>query len=666
MKHILNNIIKYLNSKDRTGAFQVKGEWGSGKTYFFKEVLPEKIKSETNRLQVMISLFGLGNIKEIPFRLLNAYINKKREQGLSANEDMNRGLDYLDLKYGVDRKLFGVDLHDEDEMIYCIIPKDKVYLCFDDVERFVTKENVEEILGTINNLTENLGFKVIVISNDHYHDKDSAAGYIKSKFKEKIIGSAVIFMPNVAEIYENVVDGYNDLTFSKFMKREDVERMFLPYRRDITSRKDFVNIRNIKFAVSNFYEVFDHYRNTTDEDKTITSLKYYLAFIIGVSIEYKKDILTDVDNHTIKYDTEVYSLNLGDDDEMNAKDVQEMFSEYEETSDEQEKRKKKEQYNAVYRRRFYTLYARKVNQRNVYHEELYNYITMGCPIDYEKLEANIEEKVFSLEKENSPGNTIVSQTLDGTIFNYTDDEIKAKMLTLLKSVEEGGLKVCAAYVNAFSFLDMYKTVVGKSHDELLTIFKKSITDYIANQDIDQMERTGLEMVAQDVPNGTRDFYNFMRDELHNKWKAGQSQGLEEMVELFNTDIPRFCGLFSERQGKVTVRYISEAVLHHIPEETVELRMHNLNPRGVHELAKLLIQRYSPQDIYAYHLLQEKGFLEAMKRGIKSIEGDDSVSKVEAKNVLLHQVEKALEYIRIAGETGGQVPVSDKMEYVISS
>lgn len=123
MGHIVNNIIKYLNSKDRTGAFQVKGEWGSGKTYFFKEVLPEKIKSETNRLQVMISLFGLGNIKEIPFRLLNAYINKKREQGLSANEDMNRGLDYLDLKYGVDRKLFGVDLHDEDEMIYCIIPK---------------------------------------------------------------------------------------------------------------------------------------------------------------------------------------------------------------------------------------------------------------------------------------------------------------------------------------------------------------------------------------------------------------------------------------------------------------------------------------------------------------------------------------------------------------
>lgn len=110
---------------------------------------------------------------------------------------------------------------------------------------------------------------------------------------------------------------------------------------------------------------------------------------------------------------------------------------------------------------------------------------------------------------------------------------------------------------------------------------------------------------------------------------------------------------------MTVRYISEAVLHHIPEETVELRMHNLNPRGVHELAKLLIQRYSPQDIYAYHLLQEKGFLEAMKRGIKSIEGDDSVSKVEAKNVLLHQVEKALEYIRIAGETGGQVPVHIK-------
>ena len=71
----------------------------------------------------MISLFGLGSVKEIPFRLLNAYINKKSELTGNVSEEMNRGLDYLDMRYGVDRKLFGIDLHDEDELIYNIIPK---------------------------------------------------------------------------------------------------------------------------------------------------------------------------------------------------------------------------------------------------------------------------------------------------------------------------------------------------------------------------------------------------------------------------------------------------------------------------------------------------------------------------------------------------------------
>ena len=179
MEHIVKNIVEYLKTQKSEGAFHVKGEWGSGKTYFFKEILPGKIKDDVDRIQVMISLFGLGSVKEIPFRLLNAYINKKSELTGSVSEEMNRGLDYLDMKYGVDRKLFGINLHDEDELIYNIIPKDKVYLCLDDVERFVTDNNVEEIMGTINNLVENMGYKVIVISNDHYQTKDQVAAVKK-------------------------------------------------------------------------------------------------------------------------------------------------------------------------------------------------------------------------------------------------------------------------------------------------------------------------------------------------------------------------------------------------------------------------------------------------------------------------------------------------------
>lgn len=54
-----------------------------------------------------------------------------------------------------------------------------------------------------------------------------------------------------------------------------------------------------------------------------------------------------------------------------------------------------------------------------------------------------------------------------------------------------------------------------------------------------------------------------------------------------------------------------------------------------------------QDIYSFHLQKEDAFLAAMKRGIELIEGDDTVSKVETKVVLLSQVERALKNIESA-------------------
>lgn len=647
MEHLIKNIVSYLKSPKKEGAFHVKGEWGCGKTYFFKEILPGKIKGEVDLIQVMISLFGMGSVKEIPFRLLNAYINKKCELTGSVIEEMNRGLDYLDMKYGVDRKLFGINLHDEDELIYNIIPKEKVYLCFDDVERYVSEDNVEEIMGTINNLVENLGYKVIVISNDHYQTKDDKVGVVKSQFKEKVIGRAVTFKPAIHEIFNNVVDEYKDEAFSSLMKRDDVYAMFQPEKRKKEYRKDFENIRNLKFAISNFYDVFLHYKDTVSDNMTLKSLKYYLAFTIGVSIEYKKDKLTDDDNHGIDVDTDLLIPSLEDDDELSENELHGLFDEIEETPDEKEKKEKKANYDAIYRRRFYSVYAKDMGQTTVFHEEIYKSITNGSPIDFANLEDNLQKKVFDNEREENPGNMVVAQSLDGTIFNDTDEVIKEKMQTLLESVADGSLRLCAAYVNAFSFLDFYKTVIGKTHKELFDIFKSGFSRYVSTHEIDRMEGTGLEMVAQSIPEGTKGFYEFLRETLHNKWLEKQNQGIEEMVNLFRTDISGFCSLFAENNHGVTFHYVSDAVLHQIPGELVEERMFNLTPKDVRSLAILVNQRFTPQDIFSFHLQKEKPFLEAMKKGIDAIVGEDTVSKVEAKLVLKPQVEKALRYFEIA-------------------
>ena len=163
----------------------------------------------------------------------------------------------------------------------------------------------------------------------------------------------------------------------------------------------------------------------------------------------------------------------------------------------------------------------------------------------------------------------------------------------------------------------------------------------------RMEGAALEMVAQDIPAETKPFYIFLQEELHKMWEKKQTQEIEEMIDAFKSDIYRFCGMFIENNSGVSIHYKSKAVLQNIPQDIVAERMHTLTPKDVHELAILVNQRYTLQDVYAFHLQREDVFLVAMKRGIESIEGDDTVSKVEAKVVLLNQVEKALKNIESA-------------------
>lgn len=291
-----------------------------------------------------------------------------------------------------------------------------------------------------------------------------------------------------------------------------------------------------------------------------------------------------------------------------------------------------------------------MNLPNIYHGELYNSITKGFPIDFEILTDNLNKKVFDNEKNENQGNIIVSQTLDGTIFDYSDEDIKSKMFSLLECVKDGSLQMCATYINAYSFLDTYRSVIAISEEELLYTFKNGFSKYVHCHDIDRTESTGLQIVSQDIPQRTKAFYDFLQEKLRNKWDTKYKQGVEEMKSLFCTDIPSFCNLFVENREHATFRYNTDAVLQYIPEDIVENRMQNLSPKDVHELAKFINQRFKPEDIYSFHLYKEKGFLLAMKKGIESIDGDDTVSKVEARTVLLHIVNKALEYIEIAKRT----------------
>ncbi len=66
---IIKEIRRYVNDNVYNYAVLIDGEWGSGKTYFVKNILKEKIEAENRRVKY-ISLYGCKSIEDIRENLI--------------------------------------------------------------------------------------------------------------------------------------------------------------------------------------------------------------------------------------------------------------------------------------------------------------------------------------------------------------------------------------------------------------------------------------------------------------------------------------------------------------------------------------------------------------------------------------------------------------------
>ena len=283
---IIEGISNYLEMKT-TGALMITGHWGCGKTYFIKnEVIPYTQKVLGKNL-IMVSLFGINDLSEIPERVLYAYWDAYGKDKTGFN--LGRVADVIakmadsipKLKEYVDiDKMLG-----RGQGIYKLIPND-VIICLDDLERVVDSIDINNVLGVINELVENLEYKVIVIANE---------GFIKNNeliFKEKVVEKTLVFIPNIINIYQGIVLSYNDEQFTSYMLEIAVKLIDSKnalYIKSESYRKHVSNIRILKFAIEHFYCVFSYYEKHTDitSKNIISKLNNYWTFILAISIEYK-------------------------------------------------------------------------------------------------------------------------------------------------------------------------------------------------------------------------------------------------------------------------------------------------------------------------------------------------------------------------------------------
>lgn len=219
-EHIVEAFENYLDSARPGHALMITGEWGSGKTYFWKTVLDTNIERK-HRHRVLVSLYGVKTQDDF-----------ERQVVASIYPFLKSGL-FKTLKAALDKWLgFGLSLFRLDPQLHMAV------FCFDDFERVAMPH--EQALGYINRFIEQYGSHVLILANE----QSIAAGSPYWTMKEKVVGKTYSFEPNVAETIASIVSELGDKKHSELQTRISIVQ-------NSVSKSTPVNLRSVILAVDN-------------------------------------------------------------------------------------------------------------------------------------------------------------------------------------------------------------------------------------------------------------------------------------------------------------------------------------------------------------------------------------------------------------------------------
>lgn len=287
MQEIKQIVKDYLETPKTDYALMIKGDWGSGKTYFIKNSLFSYINEiesleknkEGKKLKYdshYISLFGVTSSDEINEKIqleLNPWMKSKL--WLVTKTGLNKFASFFNI---------GFTKKEEQKFISIINIKQNNVLFFDDLERIRNKENLPSILGQINQLTEHQNLKVIIVCNSKKADE------LFSKTNEKTIRFSTLYQPDIRSIYDEIIKNY-DAEYNSFLndKKDFILKIF--------EEVSYNNLRTLRFILDIFQKVF---QNSKSEKFTEEILERFLLFLTIYSIENKEGKTTACLNKLIE------------------------------------------------------------------------------------------------------------------------------------------------------------------------------------------------------------------------------------------------------------------------------------------------------------------------------------------------------------------------------
>lgn len=623
-------IFNHLSMKT-TGALLLTGDWGSGKTYYVKNFLFDRIESETEYIPIIVSLYGEKSRLDIAKKVIFAYFDKKGGQSQLSTSTIAKNLKSLSDAVPIINKYFDVEklITGAEENIFSFLPHEKMFICFDDIERLSEDTNTNDFLGLVNELVENKKSKVLLIANEEEIKKGIT-------FKEKTIEKTVQYVPDIPDITEELFKSYKDDSFYNYFKSNknfiinSINPEFELKSLIPELRKSLLNIRTLKFAIEHFRYIYQILADNLEINDEIVQrkLKNIWAFTLAISVEFRKP-----NNITFRnckdLDTQVNINNEFDSILWSDKKV-------DKTEEETIK-------NWSYPKKIKEIYFKRISEPYIFYPNIYNLITSGLSIDKTKF-LQFLDKQFNIEKGKvNPAHELLDKFMRQGWWNFTDVEFQNSLNNLYNYVEKSVFRDIISYLNSGVYLLGFSELFEKSKEQIIHAIKTGLSTFLNQSTWNHYSQSQFEMFAGEFSkNELLEVVQFIRKRLSEINESNIQEEAKSLEKIFISDTTSFFNQLSNHSSDI--RSPDKPILHLLDKKKVIEAIQSMEPSNLMELSNFLKHRYLDTS-FADKLIAEKAFLKYLEEAIQKKElNSKSLSNHIINTILNPRVKECINFL----------------------
>ena len=233
VEKIEEKLLNLINQEDPF-AIALTGEWGIGKTHFWKSFYKKNHnKFKTNKYSY-ISLFGIDSLESFKYQIaINTHDTNQEKDDLSP---LKKTFSYLIEKIDFPKlESKGFSLSITQSMINNLISDsiDNTVICIDDFERKSDKLDTREIMGIVNFLKEEKKCKIIMI----LHEDKSRDLEVFREYREKVFDEVLILDNNLPIIRQLINDDEIFNIYEDFYQKLGIKnlRFYMKVNKDYKS-----------------------------------------------------------------------------------------------------------------------------------------------------------------------------------------------------------------------------------------------------------------------------------------------------------------------------------------------------------------------------------------------------------------------------------------------